>query len=164
MVWEALHCDRIVEQAALASGVAAALGIPAKDLSVADAIENADSNAKVLVAARPREGEFLMTVDIISGDDDVAERIDHDALRNMCTRWGCRGLVGDGSENPYRMILFSPGGADEAVYIEPEAFDERDEITIAGPASTLPAPKIPDAPRSQRRSTPPPPPRGSDEG
>ncbi len=162
MVWEALHCDRLVAREALAAGIAETLGIAAGELSLADSIEKADRSARVLVAYRERSGEFNMTIDIISGDDEVAARIDDDALRAMCARWGCRGLVSDGGDNPYRMTLLRQGAPDEAVYIDAAAFDDHDEIHVTGPASTIPAPQIPEGRRSQRRITPPPPPQ--DEG
>jgi hypothetical protein len=162
VVWEAIHCDRKVSPEALTAGICQALGITPDDLSLADTIDQADQSARVLVAARSRPGDFPMTVDIISGDEELEERIDDDSLRAMCIHWGCRGLLSDGGDNPYRMLLVGAEEAGEAVYIEVRAFDDREEIILVGPASTIPAPKIPEGPRSQRRSTPPPPGSGHD--
>jgi hypothetical protein len=65
--------------------------------------------------------------------------------------------LADDHDNPYRMVLVTPGAADVTVYVDAEAFDEREQLIVAGPASVRPEPPIPEAPRSQRRPTPPPP-------
>jgi hypothetical protein len=155
MAWEAIHCETDVGRDAVASVICETLGVDAADLSIGDRIDVAHQDAKVLVAARPCNGEFVLTIDIITSDEALAEKLDAAAIRSMIERWGCRALLSN-SDNPYLMVLITPGQPEQSVYVDSEAFDAREELIIRGPASEQPN-GVPDAPPSRRRPTSAPP-------
>jgi hypothetical protein len=67
MAWEAIHCDKALERATIVRAIAEALGVDEGDLSVAERIELARPDARVLVAARVTSGEYPQSLDIITG-------------------------------------------------------------------------------------------------
>jgi len=155
MAWEAIHCDRQIGAPAITEAIGEVLAVDTAYISVADRIENARTDARIMVAMRQCPGNFRLAVDIITGDDEISARLNPEALRSMIVKWNCRGMVSD-SGNPYVMTLLQPGGEDEHVYVDAERFDTQGELAILGPATDRP-PASDNAPSSERRTTSVPP-------
>jgi hypothetical protein len=134
-MWTDLMLDHVLDDGMLADGFAQIFEQSPADVGVVDAILLASSIVPILVERRDLGGDFPLGVSVYLCPElqrRVSDPFDEQiAIARLCALWHCRCLFSDDDLNPYSWLLMHPSGLLEAVTVDAERLDHKDEFVIA---------------------------------
>lgn len=138
-MWTDLYLDRVVDDGALAQGLARIFSVRPADVGIVDDISGPSAehvrSLPVRVERSSDAGDFPLRVSVYL-DCTLQPRVERDsgeeaAIARLCAFWQCSCLFSGDDVNSYFWLLMRPTGLLKAVTVDADRLDDRDEIVIA---------------------------------
>ncbi len=132
MIWQDILLERTVTPSGLRDGiVAAGLAGNAEAVEIVDSMDGVSGKPGVnVVCEQIRRGGGDFPLQLAVYVYDVLPNEATEVVARFAQAVGCRCLISDDSEAPYRMLLLAPGELPLVVDVDPNALDEREEYIL----------------------------------
>lgn len=130
MKWKDLDIliDQRLGDDEITDGLACMFEIPRAEVRICSRIEDLSQRTTVECVRQDLVGEFCLHLALFTSSTEV--RSVYGMIRQFCRTCGCRGLIDDGSVNPYTWILVDKD-REIKVSLNVQKYDEKYEIYLS---------------------------------